>query len=57
MFGIMHRPILAVVGAGFAAAFYIPAQFLGELAPAVSAALMLVVVVVGAWWIRKSGVN
>ena len=57
LFGIMHRPILAVVGAGFAAAFYIPKHLVGDLAPAVSAALMLVVVVVGALWIRKSGVN
>ena len=57
LFGIMHRPVLAMVGAGIAAAFYIPHHLLGELAPAVSAALMLVVVVLGAWWIRKSGVN
>lgn len=57
LFGIMHRPVLAVVGLGFAAAVYIPKHLVGDLAPAVSAALMVAVVVVGAWWIRKSGVN
>ena len=57
LFGIMHRPVLAAVGAGIAAAFYIPNYLLGDVATAVSAALMLVVAVLGAWWIRKSGVH
>ncbi len=57
LFGIMHRPVLAVVGVGFAAAFYIPNYLVdGHEAMLVSAALMVVVVVIGAWWIRKSGV-
>ena len=56
LFGIMHRPALAVVGAGFAAAFYIPNYLLGDVAMVVSAALMLAVVALGAWWIRSSGV-
>ena len=57
LFGIMHRPVLAVVGAGFAAAFYIPNYLVdGDEAMLVTAALMVVVVVLGAWWIRKSGV-
>ena len=58
LFGIMHRPVLAAVGVGFAAAFYIPNYLVdGDTAMLVSAALMLVVVVMGAWWIRKSGVH
>ena len=58
LFGIMHRPVLAAVGAGFAAAFYIPNYLVdGYEAMLVSAALMVVVVVLGAWWIRKSGVH
>ncbi len=58
LFGIMHRPVLAAVGAGFAAAFYIPNYLVdGYEAMLVAAALMLVVVVLGAWWIRKSGVH
>ena len=58
LFGIMHRPVLAVVGVGFAAAFYIP-NYLMDSAEVmlVSAGLMLVVVALGAWWIRKSKVH
>ena len=57
LFGIMHRPVLAIVGVGFAAAFYIPNALLGDVAIPVPGGLMLVVVVLGAWWIRKSGVS
>ena len=57
LFGIMHRPVLVIVGVGFAAAFYIPNVLLGDVAIPVSGGLMLVVVVLGAWWIRKSGVS
>ncbi len=57
LFGIMHRPVLAAVGAGFAAAFYIPFHLVdGAESMLVSAALMVVILVLGAWWIRKSGV-
>ena len=58
LFGIMHRPVLAAVGVGFAAAFYIPNYLMeGNEVMLVSAALMVVVVVLGAWWLRKSGVH
>ena len=58
LFGIMHRPVLAVVGVGFAAAFYIPNSLAdSDEVMLVSAGLMLVVVAVGAWWIRRSEVN
>ena len=57
LFGIMHRPALAAVGVGFAAAFYIPNVLLGDVAMPVSGGLMFVVVVLGAWWIRRSGVS
>ena len=58
LFGIMHRPVLAVVGVGFAAAFYIP-NYLADSDEVmlVSAGLMLVVVALGAWWIRRSEVH
>ena len=56
LFGIMHRPAIAVVGAGFAAAFYLPSYLAGDAALAVSAATTLAVVVLGAVWIRRSGV-
>ena len=58
LFGIMHRPVLAVVGVGFAAAFYIPNSLAdSDEVMLVSAGLMLVVVAVGAWWIRRSEVH
>lgn len=56
LFGIMYRPALAIVGVGFAAAFYVPNLLLGEVAIPVSGGLMVLVVLLGAWWIRKSGV-
>ena len=56
LFGIMHRPVIAAVGAGLAAAFYIPRYVAGDAALAVSAVAMLVVVGIGAAWIRESGV-
>ena len=56
LFGIMHRPVLAATGVGFAAAFYIPNYLVeGDEAMLASVASMAVVVVIGAWWIRKSG--
>lgn len=57
LFGIMYRPALAVIGVGFATAFYIPYVLLDDLAMPVSGGLMLAVVLLGAWWIRKSGDN
>ena len=56
LFGIMHRPALAIIGVGLAVAFYIPNLLLGDVAMPVSGGLMLVVVALGAWWIRKSEV-
>ncbi len=56
LFGIMHRPVVAVVGAGIAVAFYVPSYLAGDAAPLVSAVAILLVVVLSAAWIRKSGV-
>ena len=56
LFGIMHRPVIAVVGVGIAGAFYVPALLAGDLAPPISAIAMLVVAGLGALWIRRSGV-
>ncbi len=55
LFGIMHRPVIALVGAGIVAAFYIPSYLAGDAAPAVSAVATLIVVAAGAAWMRKSG--
>ncbi len=56
LFGIMHRPVIAVAGVGIAAAFYIPSYLDIDAAPAVSAIATLIVAAMAAAWIRKSGV-
>ena len=56
LFGIMHRPVIAAVGAGIAVAYYVPSYLAGDAAPVVTAVAFLVVVVLSAAWIRKSGV-
>ena len=56
LFGIMHHPAIAVVGVGFAAAFYIPSYLAGDAALMVTAVAMLAVVVLAWAWIRRSGV-
>lgn len=56
LFGIMHRPVIAAVGVGLAAAFYLPSYLAGDAALAVSAAATLLVVALAWTWIRKSGV-
>ena len=55
LFGIMTRPMLAVVGVGIAAAFYLPHHLAGDAALAVSAASVLTVALLGALWAHKSG--
>ena len=56
LFGIMHRPVIAAVGVGIAAAHYVPSYLAGDAAPIITAAAMLTVVALGAAWIRRSGV-
>ena len=56
LFGIMHRPVIAAVGVGIAAAFYVPSYLAGDAALAVSAAATLLVVALAWAWIRRSGV-
>ena len=55
LFGIMHRPVIAAVGAGIAVAFYVPSYLAGDAAPIVTAVSILIVVALSAAWIRKSG--
>ena len=55
LFGIMHRPVIAVLGLGFAVAFYIPEYLLGDVALAVSGSAMLAMTAVGFAWVHKTG--
>ena len=54
LFGILHHPAIALVGLGIATSFYLPTHFAGDVAPVLSAVL-IVAVVAAAWaWTRKS---
>ena len=55
LFGIMHRPVIAVLGLGFAVAYYIPEYLLGDVALAVSGSAMLVTTAAGFAWVHKTG--
>ena len=55
LFGMMHRPVIAVLGLGFAAAFYIPDYLLGDAALAVSGSALLAMTAAGFAWVRKTG--
>ena len=56
LFGIMHRPAIAAVGLGIAAAFFIPSYLVGDAALFVSGVALLAVAALGWAWIRRSGV-
>ena len=55
LFGIMYRPVLALVGMGMAVAFYIPAYLGGDIAALGTGAGMLAVTVGGALWVHRRG--
>ncbi|MCY4641017.1 MAG: hypothetical protein OXC94_11840 [Chloroflexi bacterium] len=55
LFGIVNHPLIAVVGAGIAAAYYLPSYLAGDLALALSAAGTLAVTALGAAWMRSTG--
>ena len=57
LYGMMTRPALATVGAGIAAAYYVPDFLAGDAALAVSAVATLVVVGGGAAWLRRIGIR
>ncbi len=56
LFGIMHRPAIAVIGAAIAAAYYAPSYLAGDLSLPISAVAIFIVATAGSLWIRKSGV-
>ncbi len=55
LFGIMHRPMIAVLGLAYATAFYIPEYLLGDVAMAVSGSAMLAMTAAGFAWVFKTG--
>lgn len=55
LFGILFRPALAVVGAALAVAVLAPYYLAGDLSGLISGVAVLIVCVLGAAWIRRSG--
>ncbi len=58
LFGIMVRPFIAVIGVSFAAAYFVPFLLLdSDISEIVTAVAMLAIVIGGAAWLRKKGVE
>lgn len=57
LFAIMYRPMLATVGVGIAAAYYLPDYFAGDTALVFQGAATLAVCVLGAMWLRRSSAS
>ncbi|MCQ3805887.1 MAG: hypothetical protein OXB92_10795 [Acidimicrobiaceae bacterium] len=57
LFGIMHRPLIAAAGIGYALAFYIPFYVAGDAAPAISGAALLIVATAALIWVTKNRVS
>ena len=55
LFGIMHRPMIAVLGLSYAAAYYIPEYLLGDAALAVSGTAMVAMTAAGFAWVHRTG--
>lgn len=55
LFGLMTRPLIAVVGMGIAVAFYVPSYLAGDAALVISAVAMLAVTALAFVWIRQTG--
>ena len=57
LFGVMSHAAISVVGLGIAVAYYLPSYLFGDVAPLVSAVLMLAVVTVAWLWLRRTGTS
>ena len=55
LFGIMHRPMISVLGLGYAAGFYVPEYLLEDAALAVSGAAMVAMTAAGFTWVYRTG--
>ena len=55
LFGILHRPVIAVFGLGYAVTFYVPGYVFDDIAPAISGIAMLALLAGTFAWVRKNG--
>ena len=54
LFGIMHRPMIAVLGLSYAVAYYMPEYLLGDAALAVSGTAMVAMTASGFAWVLRT---
>ncbi len=57
LFGLISRLAISVLGIGIGASYYVPAHFAGDAAAAITAVLVLILIVAGALWLKKTGVQ
>ncbi len=55
LFGILHRPVIAVFGIGMAVSFYVPHYLFDDVAPAVSGIASLLLLAGTFVWVRRTG--
>lgn len=53
LFGIRVRPMLAVIGVGIVAAFFVPSYLFDAATPSVTTVLTMAVSLAGMLWLRK----
>ena len=54
LFGIMHRPMIAVLGLAYASAYYIPEYLLGDAAMVASGSVMVAITAAGFAWVFRT---
>ena len=55
LFGILHKPVIAVFGLGYAVSFYVPHYLFDDIAPAISGFAMLALLAATFVWVRRNG--
>ncbi len=55
LFGILHKPVIAVFGLGYAVSFYVPHYIFDDIAPAISGIAMLGLLAATFVWVRRTG--
>ncbi|WP_419554721.1 hypothetical protein [Candidatus Poriferisodalis sp.] len=55
LFGILHRPVIAVFGLGYAVSFYLPHYIFDDIAPAISGIAMFTLLAATFVWVHRTG--
>ncbi|WP_428115398.1 hypothetical protein [Candidatus Poriferisodalis sp.] len=54
LFGILHKPVIAVFGLGYAVSFYVPHYLFDDIAPAISGIAMLALLAATFVWVHRN---